>query len=336
VLCRTLELGICGTDREILHSAEPAVPEDAPFLVLGHECLARVETVGAGVAEWQPGDLCVPLVRRAVPGTKRRPDMLPWGQFVERGIYREHGFSAPLWLDRPEYLLRVPPALANVAVLTEPLAVAFKAVHEAMLLQQARLSAAVWREIGPRVLVTGQGPIAFAAALVCRDRNWAVTMSGRDEPNTFRAGAAERLKACYRRQSTLETPPDDIEADGFDLVLECTGSDEVMLMAARWLASCGVMAWLGSTRQPQSAVRDVATLMREALVRNNLLLGCVNAAGRDFEAALACLASWQRRDREALQKVITARVSPEEAAGHFGRRERQGIKTVVVYRDTER
>ncbi|HEX5104060.1 MAG TPA: hypothetical protein VFV87_09635, partial [Pirellulaceae bacterium] len=35
VLCRTLELGICGTDREILHSANPWMPEGDDFLVLG-------------------------------------------------------------------------------------------------------------------------------------------------------------------------------------------------------------------------------------------------------------------------------------------------------------
>jgi threonine dehydrogenase-like Zn-dependent dehydrogenase len=186
------------------------------------------------------------------------------------------------------------------------------------------------------VLITGQGPIAFAAALVCRDAGWAVTMTGRDEPDAFRARAAERLGARYRRQASLESPPDDVEASGFDLVLECTGSDEVMLLAARWLASCGVMAWLGSTRQPQPAIRDVATLMREALIRNNLLVGCVNAAKRDFEAALGCLRSWRRRDRDGLQTVITKRVALDEAVRHFAQRERQGIKTVVTYHGAER
>ena len=43
VLCRTLELGICGTDREILHSQAPWTPPGEELLILGHECLARVE-----------------------------------------------------------------------------------------------------------------------------------------------------------------------------------------------------------------------------------------------------------------------------------------------------
>ena len=43
VLCRTLQLGVCGTDREILESAAPWAPKDLDYLILGHECLARVE-----------------------------------------------------------------------------------------------------------------------------------------------------------------------------------------------------------------------------------------------------------------------------------------------------
>ena len=42
VRCETVLLGICGTDREILHSLTPGCPENDDFLVLGHECLARV------------------------------------------------------------------------------------------------------------------------------------------------------------------------------------------------------------------------------------------------------------------------------------------------------
>jgi glucose 1-dehydrogenase len=120
VLCRTLELGICGTDREILASAQPWTAPGAEFLVLGHECLARVVAVGPGVASVRAGDLVVPLVRRARPlppgegrgegnsppgGARqrgRRVDMLPIGHYVERGIVIEHGFSLPYWLYEPQ------------------------------------------------------------------------------------------------------------------------------------------------------------------------------------------------------------------------------------------
>src|SRR4051812_38140490 len=79
VLCRTLQVGVCGTDREILHSAAPVVPRGEPFLVLGHECLALVEAVGPGVESLAVGELVTPLVRRADRASNIRPDMLAFG-----------------------------------------------------------------------------------------------------------------------------------------------------------------------------------------------------------------------------------------------------------------
>src|SRR5260221_746246 len=78
VLCRTLELGVCGTDREILKSAKPWTPAGEERLILGHECLARIEAVGNGVADYGIGDLVVPVVRRPLPGQRRRVDLLPF------------------------------------------------------------------------------------------------------------------------------------------------------------------------------------------------------------------------------------------------------------------
>ncbi|MFO0943987.1 MAG: alcohol dehydrogenase catalytic domain-containing protein, partial [Pirellulales bacterium] len=124
VLCRTLQLGICGTDREILHSATPWAPAGDAYLVLGHECLARVESIGPTVTSLKVGDLVVPAVRRSLPKETRRLDYLPIGGFTERGIFYEHGFSMPMWLDRPEHLYPVPEAASDIAVFTEPLAVA--------------------------------------------------------------------------------------------------------------------------------------------------------------------------------------------------------------------
>jgi threonine dehydrogenase-like Zn-dependent dehydrogenase len=332
VLCRTLELGVCGTDRDILHSAAPWCPEGEQRLVLGHECLARIEAVGSGASDYRPGDLVVPVVRRAFPGQTRRVDLLPFGPFTERGIYREHGFSPPLWLDRLEHLFRVPAEIADVAVLTEPLAVAEKGANEALLLTRARLCDDAWSQAQPpRVVVTGMGPIGFTAVLAAIARGWPVTMLGRDEPATFRAALVERLGGRYQPMQATDFQPADVERDGYDLCLECTGSDEVMLRAAGLVRSCGVIVWLGSMRKPQPAMHNVQSLMRDGLVRNHLHLGSVNAAPRDFADALAHLARLKQTHAAELSALITARVRPEQSLWHYTHRQPQGIKTVVMY-----
>jgi glucose 1-dehydrogenase len=331
VLCRTLELGVCGTDREILHSANPWLPPGEKFLVLGHECLGEVLAIGPGVTEYQPGDLVVPAVRRPKPGESRRLDYLPLGKFTERGIWSEHGFSAPRWLDRREHLYRVPRQIASLAVFAEPLAVAEKGANEAHTLQNARLGEQVWNANPPRALVTGMGPIGFAAVLAAAARGWLVTMVGRDEPDSFRACLATELGAAYIPTGKMTWEPADVERDGFDLCLECTGSDDIMLAAAGTLRSCGIMVWLGSTRLPEPASRNVAKLMRDGLIRNHLHIGTVNAAPRDFQDALAHLAQLQQTHARQLSSLFTARVKLEESLWHYEHRQPQGIKTVVMF-----
>ncbi len=378
VLCRTLELGICGTDRDILAAAQPWTAPGEEFLVLGHECLARVETVGEGVASLRPGELVVPLVRRAsfrgsasqrtareaLPRSQREPaptpardrsdpaarqslassafpgrawergrrvDMLPLGRYVERGIIIEHGFSLPYWLDEPQYLISVEPEFRPLAVFTEPQAVAEKAVNEALRLQQARLGHEAWTEPPPRVLVTGLGPIAFAAVIAAVSRGWPTAVCGRDDEGSGRARAVVGLGATYLPPSAANFDPLDVERDGFDLVLECTGSEEVVLLAAQPMASCAVMVWLGSSRLQTAAPMNVARLIRDGLLRNQIFLGSVNAAVRDFHDAIAHLRQMQATMPQAVEAVITARIGPADALWHFEHRQPQGIKTVVAY-----
>ena len=330
VLCRTLELGICGTDREILESQRPITPAGEAHLILGHECLARVEET-TDAAELEVGDLVVPLVRRATQQSSVRVDLLAFGQYTERGIVAEHGFSVPWWVDRPEYLLRVEPELAPFAVLTEPLSVAEKGINEALLLQQARAGDQTWRDPPPRVLVTGMGPIGFSAVLASRVRGWPTTLFGRDQPDSRRAQLAVDFGADYMSAEEADFELADVEAEGYDLILECTGSDEVMILAARSLASRGVMVWLGSSRRPKAVPHNLAGLMRDGVVRNHIHLGSVNAAPRDFHMALAHLEQMLAGQADLLERLITDRVGPDEALWHFENRVPQGIKVVVVY-----
>jgi len=332
VLCRTLELGICGTDREILHSAAPWTPAGEDRLILGHECLGRIEALGDGVAGFRVGDLVVPVVRRALPGMTRRVDLLPFGAFTERGIVREHGFSQPLWLDRPDYLFTVSPDIADLAVLAEPLAVSEKAANESLQLQRARLGESSWTVANPpRVLVTGMGPIGFTAVLAAIARGWPATMLGRDEPGTFRVRLVERLGGRYQPLDSAAVPAEQIEANGYDLLIECTGSDEILVRTAALVRSCGVIVWLGSSRVPRPITLNVQRLMRDGLLRNHLHIGSVNAAPRDFHDALAHLAQLKRTHAAELSALITARVRLEDSLWHYEHRQPQGIKTVIEY-----
>ena len=76
---------------------------------------------------------------------------------------------------------------------------------------------------------------------------------------------------------------------------------------------------------------NVDLLMREGLLRNNVHLGCVNSAPRDFANAIEHLTCLLESTPDAIQGLITERVAPEDALWHYENRRPQGIKTVVVY-----
>src|SRR5690242_12800403 len=66
ILARTLAVGVCGTDVEIVSGAYGWAPSGRERLVLGHESLGEVveAPAGSGLA---PGDLVVGIVRRPDP-----------------------------------------------------------------------------------------------------------------------------------------------------------------------------------------------------------------------------------------------------------------------------
>jgi threonine dehydrogenase-like Zn-dependent dehydrogenase len=91
VKLRMLDVGVCGTDREICAFQYGTPPRDVEHLVIGHESLGEVVEVGPAVSRLRPGDLVVPMVGRqcahddCVACRAGRQDFCFTGDFSERG-----------------------------------------------------------------------------------------------------------------------------------------------------------------------------------------------------------------------------------------------------------
>ena len=133
VKVRMLEIGICGTDKEICGFAYGTPPQGSAHLVIGHEWLGQVVQVGPAGRTLKADDLVVPIVRRPCPHPEcracraGRQDFCSTGDYTERGIKETHGFMAEEVVDHERYMTFVPPDLRDVAVLAEPLTIAEKA-----------------------------------------------------------------------------------------------------------------------------------------------------------------------------------------------------------------
>ena len=126
-------------------------------------------------------------------------DMTTDDMYYERGINLRHGYLSEYYVDDPEYIVKIPPGLKDVAVLLEPTTVVEKGIAQAYEIQR-RLR--VWR---PRkAAVMGAGTIGLLAALVLRLRGLEVTVFGRTAAPYLNSDLVEAIGAQY--ESTVTSP----------------------------------------------------------------------------------------------------------------------------------
>ena len=339
VLVRTVALGICGTDRDILASGKPRTPPGESYLILGHEAVGQVQAIGEGVTEFRQGDFVAPSVRR--PNSDEplpyRLDLAAWDEFTERGIYFQHGFSAEYWLESPKHLHHVPIGLESFAMLTEPFSIGEKAFNEAIQIQMARIGEDGFRHRNPRVLITGLGPIGFTAGLISLAHQFDTTIVGRRDEKDYQVQLAQSLGIDYLDSRKIDFKDFQSRDKNFDLIIECTGNDQLTYAVTDALGDRGIMVITGSERHGWTPMTvDFGYLMRRLLMYNQVLIGIVNSADpRDFKAAFNHMRWIQRHHPAALSDLITLRVPLRNFHDAYAPRQHESIKTIIEYPDTQ-
>jgi threonine dehydrogenase-like Zn-dependent dehydrogenase len=310
---------VCGTDREIARFDYGTPPAGSPYLVMGHESLGQVTEVGAAVKAVRPGDLVVTMVRRPCdrpdcPACRiGRQDFCVTGRFTERGINGRHGFMTEAVVDDERYLVAVPRALADVGVLIEPLTIAEKAFIQVGDVQDRLpwLGEDRGQEAAHRAVVLGAGPVGMLGAMALRVRGSEVWVYSRDPSSSDKARWVEAIGGRYL--SSTETSLDELAAQvgNIDLVYEATGASQLSFQALAVLGVNGVFVFTGVPGRKAPIEVDADLLMRNLVLRNQLVYGTVNAGPDAFQAAIQDLAELDRRWPAQLRALITGRHPPE-------------------------
>jgi threonine dehydrogenase-like Zn-dependent dehydrogenase len=335
VRVRTLEVGLCGTDQEIAQFQYGTPPEGSKYLILGHEALGEVVEVGEGVKGLAPGDLVVPRVRRPCPRAEcrpcreGRPDFCLTGAYTERGIQKAHGFMAEQFVEEVTWLHRVPKELRKVAVLTEPLTIAEKALN-ALEHIQARLP---WGREGReplRAVVLGAGPVGLLGAMALLRAGFATTVYSHSRPPDEKSALVERVGGRYL--SSQDVVPSDLEARAgvVDAVYEATGASKFSFDVLGALGPNGIFIFTGVPGRKEPLQLEGGTLMKSLVLNNQVVLGTVNAGPDAFDAALSDLRVFSERWPGALESLITTRYPPE-AAPEALTGKRKGIKRIIHF-----
>ena len=334
-----LEVGVCGTDKEICAFQYGTPPTGFEYLVIGHESLGEVIEVGPATTRVKPGDLVVPMVRRPCPHDhclachSDRQDFCFTGDFTERGIKEAHGFMTEFVVDDEKYMNPVPQELSDVAVLVEPLTIAEKALSQVWQVQQ-RLPWACPVTPGKErahchsAVVLGAGPVGLLGAMALVASGFETYVYSRESVPNPKASLVELIGATYVSSET-----DSVEAlagrvGNIDLVYEAAGASRLSFELMKVLGTNGIFVFTGVPGRKAPIEVDTDLIMRNLVLKNQVVFGTVNAGRDAFETAIGDLGVFMKRWPDAVRSLITGRFPIE---GHqdllVGRT--GGIKNVI-------
>jgi len=236
VLIRVLKTSICGTDVHIDTWDKWAQQTIKPPLVIGHEFVGEVVSMGEHVTGLRCGEI-VSGEGHLVCGKCRnclggRMHLCPHTLGV--GVNRQGAFADFLCLPRTNVWPVNPRISLDIASCFDPLG---NAVH----------TATYFDVLGEDVLITGAGPIGCMAAAICRfagARSVVVT-----DVNPYRLELARKMGATVALDVTKDSLQDaekllDMK-EGFDVGLEMSGNPAALRQMIDVMFSGGRIALLG-------------------------------------------------------------------------------------------
>lgn len=295
IVVKALELGLCGTDFELISAEYGWAPPGSDHLVIGHESLGQVQEAPEN-SGYSKGDLIVGIVRRPDPVPCSacaigQFDMCRNGRYTERGIKERNGFGSETWRVEPDYSVRLDPSLRNVGVLMEPTSVVSKAWDHVTKIGER----AAWTP--KTALITGAGPIGLLAAMIGVQRGLEVHVLDRIEHGS-KPKLVEDLGARYH------TGP--LKNIGLcpDITIECTGVASVIVETINQMGNDGILCLAGVSSHNQDVNIDIGTINRNMVLDNQVIFGSVNANRQHWQMAEKFLL---KADREWLERLISRR-----------------------------
>ncbi|MDX1953348.1 MAG: glucose 1-dehydrogenase [Verrucomicrobiota bacterium] len=340
VKVKALEVGVCGTDKEICTFVYGSPPPGFEYLVIGHESLGEVIEVGANVKGLKRGDLVVPSVRRPCSNPECQPcradlqDFCATGDFTERGIKMTHGFMTEFYVDEEKYLNPVPTNLREVAVLVEPLTVAEKALAQVWQTQSRfpwidKSAPSDQPGRGLRAVVLGAGPVGILGAMALISRGFKTFVYSRSKKPNSKAELVESFGATYISSESENAEQMAERVGNIDLVYEAIGTAKVSFQVLKVLGTNGIFVFTGIPAPKKGIEIEGDNIMRNLVLKNQAVVGTVNADKAAFQNAITDLGIFMQRWPEAVRQLITGRYKIESYKDLL-LGDKSGIKNVIA------
>ena len=207
----------------------------------------------------------------------------------------------------------VPRDLRTVAVLVEPLTIAEKALIQVWDVQQ-RLP---WNcPVTPgkanahchRAIVLGAGPVGLLGAMALVKSGFDTYVYAREPVPNPKADVVKNIGGHYFSAETHSLPALAAQVGNVDLVYEATGASHLAFDMIQHLGTNGIFVFTGVPGRKGPVEVDTDLMMRNLVLKNQVVFGTVNAGRDAFEASIRDIGAFLDSWPDAVQALIT---------GHF-------------------
>lgn len=337
IIMKIIEVGICGTDREEAAGGRADAPTGKTELIIGHEMFGQVTQIGANVKSAKVGDYGVFMVRRPCGKCSacaaRRSDMCLTGEYTERGIKMADGFQQEFVIDDEAYFVKVPQNIKHLGVLTEPTSVGAKAIDEAVRIQAARVPGSEIKNYlqNKKALVVGLGPIGLLGVLILRLKGATVYGMDIQDETTIRPTVLKSLGGTYIDGRTVKSTDIDDKFGEFDFIFEATGVAQLEFDLIDALGINGVYVLTGIPAGNRPITMDAGGLMQQIVLKNQVLVGSVNASYQHYEESVTYLVNGFKNYPDVMDKIITDRHDYTAFADALANHTSNEIKSVLTW-----
>jgi threonine dehydrogenase-like Zn-dependent dehydrogenase len=346
VLIRVKEVGIDGTDFNIISLNLQDIPARSKTIVLGHEMVGVVEDVGKEVKNLKAGDIVVATVRRGCglchPCLHNQSDMCMTGLYTERGIHKKDGFLTEYVVDEDQYIVKVPSSIASLAVLVEPLSIAEKGMEQIKIMQnrlpwscphpQHDFTSAEWGGC-KTALVVGAGPLGLMATALLKLAGVNTFTSDILPSDTVRPQLVKQMEAKYI--NAVDKTPDEVaqicneETKQLDIIFEAAGAAKEAVELINYMSRSSIYVMTGIPRKELTVKINAAQMVRRIVRYNQVIVGSVNSNRQHFEMAVNDIPKIDKGYRNIFRKMITHRYKMRDYMEALNGDMKDRIKTVI-------
>ncbi|MEZ6066711.1 MAG: L-threonine 3-dehydrogenase [Planctomycetaceae bacterium] len=234
VLVKVMKTGICGTDLHIYKWDEWAAKTIPVPMVVGHEFVGEIVSVGENVRDFYPGEIVGEGMSSADTVATASPGVGTCVRTVGIGVNRPGAFAEYIAIPQTNVWHHQPGIDLEVASIFDPFG---NAVHTALSFDL----------LGEDVLVTGAGPIGCMAVAIARHAGARYVVC--TDVNPWRLDLAKRMGATrivdVRTQRIAEVQRELDMKEGFDVGLEMSGNANAFREMLSNMCHGGKIAMLG-------------------------------------------------------------------------------------------